>query len=136
MSPRISFGRWTLRDSPRSKIALVGMAMILIGFAYSFSGWAPPWLKGAMGLHVHGGGTEVHSKADDDKYFLGSIIISPRRGDKCLERGLDNRNGLMWDKGYVNCDVVAPLKSLQGDARGLAARRLKAIGKAFTPGSN
>ena len=70
-----------------------------------------------------------------EERYLGSIILSPRRGDKCWERGLDNRNGAMWDKGPVDCDVVPPLKTLQ-DAKGLAAKRLKAIGKAFMNGGS
>ncbi len=83
------------------------------------------------------GQVRSEKKADIAAHYLGSIIVSPRRGDKCFEVGLDNRNGAMWDKGYVNCDVVPPLSTLREQAKGLAARRLKAIGNAFsakTPG--
>lgn len=132
MSRQISFGRRKWRDSPVSIIVLAGIAIILIVFIYSFNGWAPPWLRGATGLHVNGAG-QVHGNAKDEGRYLGSIILSPKRGDKCWERGLDNRNGAVWDKGPVDCDVVPPLKRLQEEAHGMAAQRLKAIGKAFAP---
>jgi hypothetical protein len=83
---------------------------------------------------MHGSGVgHARTKKIDESHYLGSIILSPQRGDKCWERGLDNRNGAMWDKGYIDCDVIPPLKTLQDEAKGLAAQRLKAIGKAFTP---
>ena len=109
------------------------MAIILISFVYYFSGWPAPWRFGAQGLHAGGGSGHAVAKVDPNAHYLGSIILSPRSGDKCWERGLDNRNGAMWDKGYVECDVVPPLKKLQSEAKGLAARRLKAIGNAFAP---
>ena len=135
MSPQVSLGRWTWRDRPMSILALAGIAISLIVSAYYFNGWAPPWLRGAIGLHGSG---VVHGRAQgtDDNHYLGSIILTPRRGDKCWERGLDNRNGAMWDKGPVDCDVVPPLKTLQDQAKGLAAQRLKAIGNAFSPNNN
>lgn len=93
---------------------------------------------GVIGLHGNGPGIgQGGGKAGgDDARYLGSIILSPKRGDKCWERGLDNRNGAMWDKGPVDCDVVPPLKRLEEDAKSLAARRLKAIGKAFVSGGD
>lgn len=140
MSPRVSLGRWTLRDWRMSSIVLVGIPIILVVLIYSFSGVARPWLQGALGLHIGGGAGQSQSQGSGEdgeaKHYLGSIIVSPRRGDKCLERGLDNRNGAMWDKGYVDCDVIPPLKALEDQAKGLAARRLKAIGRAFTPNNN
>ena len=81
---------------------------------------------------MNGAGHVRTQKPDPTKHYIGSIIVSPKRGDKCRELGLDNRNGAMWDKGYVNCDVVPPLSALQDQAKGLAARRLKAIGHAFS----
>lgn len=133
MSPQISLGRWTWRDRPVSLIALAGFALSLILSAYYFDNWAPPWLRGAIGLHGSGPGIgQAGGKAGgDNTRYLGSIILSPTRGDKCWERGLDNRSGAMWDKGPVDCDVIPPLKTLQEEAKGLAARRLKAIGRAF-----
>jgi hypothetical protein len=121
-----------------SMFALAGIALSLIVSAYYFNGWAPPWLQGAIGLHGSGPGTAQSSakKGAGDAHYLGSIILTPRRGDKCWERGLDNRNGAMWDKGPVDCDVVPPLKMLQEQAKGLAAQRLKAIGNAFSPKGN
>ena len=132
MSPQVSLGRWTLRDSPMSRLALVGIALSLFVLVYYFNGWAPPWLKGALGLQGRGAG-QIHAKSDPNAPYLGSIILSPRRGDKCWERKLDNRNGAMWDKGPVDCDVIPPLKALEDQAKGLAAQRLRAIGRAFTP---
>jgi hypothetical protein len=117
-----------------STIALVGIATSLIALSYLFSGWAPRWLAHASWLHMNGAGHVRTQKIDPEAHYLGSIIVSPERGDKCRELGLDNRNGAIWDKGYVNCDVVPPLSALQNDAKGLAARRLKAIGKAFAFG--
>ncbi len=116
-------------------LALAGFAAILFVSAYNFKGWAPPWLQAAIGLHGSGPGIGQGGGKGNDERYLGSIILSPRRGDKCWERGLDNRNGAMWDKGPVDCDVVPPLKTLQEDAKGLAAQRLKAIGKAFMSGA-
>ena len=120
-----------LRDLPASRIVLAGIAIILVVFVYYFSGWPLPWRFGGQ-LQAGGGGHSI-AKVDPNARYLGSIILSPRSGDKCWERTLDNRNGAMWDKGYVECDVVPPLKKLQSEARGLAARRLKAIGNAFAP---
>lgn len=121
-----------------SILALAGTAIFLIVSAYNFSGWAPPWLRGAIGLHGSGPGMgQAGSQArGDEVHYLGSIILSPKRGDKCWERGLDNRSGAMWDKGPVDCDVIPPLKTLQENAKGMAARRLKAIGEAFSPKRN
>lgn len=133
MSPQISLGRRTLREWSLACIALTGIALALIILIYSFRGWAPPWLRGAVGLHMQGGAGHAQGPESDAQRYVGSIILSPQRGDKCLERKLDNRNGMMWDKGYVDCDVIPPLKTLESQARGLAARRLKAIGKAFGP---
>lgn len=113
-------------------IVLVGIVTILIVFSYLFSGWAPRWLQHATGLHMNGAGHVRAQKTDPAAHYIGSIIVSPRRGEKCAEFGLDNRDGAMWEKGYVSCDVVPPLSALQGDTKGLAARRLKAIGKAFS----
>lgn len=135
MSSQSSLGRWTLRDWPMSRIALGGIAISLAILFYYLNGWVPPWLRGAGNLY--GGGTaQAQTKQNDDAHYLGSIILSPRRGDKCWERGLDNRNGDIWDKGYVDCDVVPSLKTLQEEAKSLAARRLKAIGRAFISNSN
>ena len=125
-----------LRDLPTSRIALAGLAIILIAFVYYFSGWPLPWRFAAQNVQAGGAGGGTAEKADPNAHYLGSIILSPRRGDKCWERMLDNRNGTMWDKGYVECDVVPPLRKLQDEAKGLAARRLKAIGNAFAPKGN
>ena len=115
-----------------SRIALAGIAISLIVLIYLFSGWAQPWFGHVSWLHMNGAAHVRTQKDDPQAHYIGSIIVSPRRGDKCREVGLDNRTGAMWDKGYVNCDVVPPLSMLQDQARGLAARRLKAIGKAFS----
>ena len=136
MAPQISFGRWTWRDRPATTVALAGIAIFLIASVYNFNAWAPPWLRGAIGLHGAGVGLAGGKDADDEAQYLGSIILSPKRGDKCWERGLDNRNGAMWDKGPVDCDVVPPLKTTQEEAKGLAAKRLKAIGQAFSNKGN
>lgn len=136
MASHVSLGRWTWRDWRLSRFVLGGIAILMIISLYLFSGWAPPWLQNAIGLHVPGMGHASSDVDSEQAHYLGSIILSPRRGDKCWERGLDNRNGMMWDKGPVDCDVVPPLKQLQDEARGLAAQRLKAIGKAFSPTAN
>ena len=119
-----------------SRFVLAGIATILIALAYLFSGWAPPWLTHVSWLHMNGTGHPHTQQVDPQTHYIGSIIVSPTRGDKCRKLGLDNRNGAMWDKGYVNCDVVPPLSTLQNEAKGLAARRLKAIGKAFATGNH
>ena len=137
MPSRISLGRWSWRDKPVSMLAVAGFAIILFVSAYNFNGWAPSWLQGLIGLQGSGPGMGRGQGGEiDEERYMGSIILSPTRGDKCWERGLDNRNGAMWDKGPVDCDVVPPLKTLQEDAKGLAAKRLKAIGKAFMNGHN
>jgi hypothetical protein len=118
---------------------LVGLAASLVVSIYYFYGWTPPWLWGAMSWHGSDAGevgTRTKKEGKDDTHYLGTIIMSPRRGDKCWERGLDNRNGAMWEKGPIDCDVVPSLRTLEEEAKGLAARRLKAIGKAFAPKSN
>ncbi len=119
-----------------SKFALAGVAVSLIVFLYFFNGWAPPWLLGGSDLHGNGETAAHTKKSGKEKHYMGSIILSPNHGDKCWEIGIDNRNGAMWDKGYVNCDVIPTLKTLQEEAKGLAARRLQAIGRAFLPKGN
>ena len=75
------------------------------------------------------------SATNNDKRYSGSIIVVPERGDRCLERGIDNRTGKMWDKGLVNCDEVVK-KHLEEDQRSsLSGVRMHAIGKAFRPDS-
>lgn len=106
-----------------------------MAFIFLFSNWTPPWLKNATGLHMNGAG-QVHTNKSDQTHYIGSIILSPKHGGKCWERKLDNRNGAMWDKGYVKCDIYPPLNTLQTEAVGLAARRIKAIGQAFAPTGN
>jgi hypothetical protein len=121
-----------------SRTVLAGIVVSLAVSIYYFNGWTPRWLWGVIswrGSDVSEVGTKT-KKEGSDTHYLGTIILSPRRGDQCWERGLDNRNGAMWEKGPIDCDVVPSLKTLEEEAKGLAARRLKAIGKAFAPKGN
>ena len=55
----------------------------------------------------------------------------PDRGERCLELGLDNRTGQMWEKGYINCYDVVARYNARDKLFKLNGERLRIIGKAF-----
>src|SRR5665647_539801 len=92
---RVSARRWLLRDIPLSFVLFVWVAFCFSILIYFFD-WAQVRHETAASPQMN--------YANNDKLYTGSIIIVPTRGDLCWERMLDNRNGKMWDKGYVRCD--------------------------------
>lgn len=70
-----------------------------------------------------------------DKFYTGSIVV-PDTTDRCWQFGFDNRNGKIWDMGFIDCDEFsAQAKSAQA-ARDLGRERLLAIKKSLQRGGN
>lgn len=130
MATRASSRRWLLRDIPRSYVVFVWLAFGL-SLLYFFSDWSPVRREAA----VQPQNVNNANATNNDKRYAGSIIVVPERGDRCLERGIDNRTGKMWDKGFVNCDEVAKKLSEEKQRSSLSDVRMHAIGKAFRPDS-
>ena len=126
MASRTSHRRWLLREVPHI-VALFAWAAF--GFAiltyFVDSTQLQRWM-----LATYRGTAAAKTPADvnnGQKPYSGSILFVPPRGDYCAEWTFDNRNGEMWDKGPVNCSVMAPRDANEG----LSAERMRAIGKAF-----
>ena len=131
MASRVTFERWLLRDLPYVKVVFVWIAFGCSVFFY-LSDWPPHRREAA----VRPPSSNIISinQNDNDEVFTGSIVISPTRGEQCWERRLDNRTGKMWDKGFVNCYEVVPQEQTHKFGEGTSAKRIRAIGKAFSRG--
>jgi len=116
---------WLLRDLPYTYVAFVWVAFALSILIY-FIDWSPVRRETAVRPQLNSVNND-----NNDKLYTGSIIIVPTRGDLCWERRLDNRNGKMWDKGYVSCYKVASQLAKNNPPKGIGAMRLRAIGKAL-----
>jgi len=72
--------------------------------------------------------------SDDDRLITAStasIILVPRRGERCWQRILDNRTGRMWDRGYVNCYEAVAQASEPTPGVAVTSVRLTAISNGF-----
>jgi hypothetical protein len=125
---RASRRRWLFSDIPRTVVLLVWFAFgasILFYFGDWFS-----FREDAAVTPQSRNFTSIN-KNDNANLYTGSMIIVPSRGDQCWERKLDNRNGKMWDKGYVNCDEAASRIAAENKPEGISVQRLRSIGNAF-----
>jgi hypothetical protein len=131
MATRISSHRWFLRDIPRTYVVLVWLAFGL-SLLFFFSDWSPVRREAAVQQQQNVNNANATNNA---RRYAGSIIVVPERGNRCLERGIDNRTGEMWDKGFVDCDEVA--RKLLGEKQrsSLSDERMYSIVKAFRPNS-
>jgi len=137
MATRVSSHRWLLRDIPLTYVLLVWLAFGL-SLLYFFSDWSPAQREAAVQQQSptqQQQNVNNVNATNNDKRYAGSIIVVPERGDRCLERGIDNRTGKMWDKGFINCDEVAQRLSEEKQRSSLSDVRMRAIGKAFHPDS-
>lgn len=71
--------------------------------------------------------------ADDDKLYTGSIILVEHK-DRCWLRTMDNRTGLMWDQGYVDCDAVVAAMT-PAVKQPVSILRINSISQAFRRGN-
>ena len=122
MALRASDGRWLRRDKSRIIAVLVWMAFgtsVLLFFTdlSAISRRAQPQ-------------PEITQSGYDNELYTGSIIFIPPTGERCWQRMLDNRDGKLWDKGYVSCDEAIS-QLLDSKRHGGTAVRLRKISKVF-----
>ena len=130
MVPRKFRRRWRKDEFPRAFMLLVwaGFAVALL---LSALGWSP--LRSTLTLRHHAKASAVAVPVpSNDELYTGSIYFVPEIGDYCWQRMLDNRNGAMWDKGYVDCDsLLEPQKPEPSQSRSMSSERMLAIGRAL-----
>lgn len=115
------------------------MLLVWAGFAaallLSALGWSP--LRSTLMLKHRAKASAIAPVPSSDELYTGSIYYLPTLGQFCWERMLDNRNGDMWDKGYVDCDgLLEPEKPEPSPQRSMSGERMLAIGRAFRGGDN
>jgi hypothetical protein len=128
MASRTSRRRWLFSDIPRTIVLLIWFA-----FGASILFYFGDWFSFREDAAVTPQSSNVTSinKNDNANLYTGSMIIVPNRGEQCWERKLDNRNGKMWDKGFVNCYEAASRIAAQNKPEGISVLRLRSIGNAF-----
>lgn len=122
----------------RRDVRLVYVLIVWAAFAFTL-------------FYVFSGGVKTHrveqvkpamqakSKAQtDDELYTGSIILVPPTGDQCWQMQIDNRDGRMWDTGYVDCYAAVSDLAENRRAGTISAKRIQSISSAFrgsgTPG--
>ena len=110
------------------------MLLVWAGFAaallLSALGWSP--LKSALAFRHHAKTIVVAPLPNSDEVYTGSIYFVPAAGAYCWERLLDNRNGDMWDKGYIDCEgVLEPPPPAKDPSGGMSGERMRAISRAL-----
>ena len=131
MASLVDRRHWYSRNGPRA-FALLVWAAFGIGLLVNSVIWspvklaftAPPKPKAAIEKPV----------ISDDELYTGSIVFVPSFGEYCWERMLDNRTGVMWDKGYVDC--YEAVQGARGPHSTMSGERMLAIGKALRRGGN
>ena len=130
MALRIIRRPWYSRDIPRA-ITLVVWVAFGIGLLINSVDWSP--LKVAFTAPPKPKAATDKPVISDDELYTGSIVFVPPFGDYCWERMIDNRNGVMWDKGYVDCYEAV---QQSGRHSTMSGARMLAIGKALRHGGN
>ena len=122
MALRASDGRWLRRDKSQTIAVLIWMAFgtsVLLFFTDLLAISRPAQPQ-----------PEITQSGSDNELYTGSIIFIPTRGERCWQRMLDNRDGKLWDKGYVSCDEAIS-QLLDSKRHGGTAVRLRKISKVF-----
>jgi len=65
---------------------------------------------------------------EDEDVRTGSILITPRRGDRCQRSLFDNYTGLIWPAGFVSCEAAL---TKSNEKLPSTPERLQIIGGAF-----
>ena len=130
MASRVLSRRHFFRDLPPA-ILLIGCAVVGIGIlAVLFPYWSPLPRGSTTAPHLKVSKPQLNEFGFDKRY-AGEIITSSSDDENCHQLIFDNRNGDMWDKGYVNCDGEL-LQFLHKDRpKNSEAFRLREVGKAF-----
>ena len=126
MASRLSIRQNFFRDLPPA-IVLLGCAFVIVSLAiFLFPYWSPSPRDGATRPHSKELEPQLNEFNFDNRY-AGKIVTGLPYENKCRELILDNRNGKIWDKGYINCDEI-----LRKDHReNMDLLRLREVGKAF-----
>jgi len=126
--------RWRRDEFPRAFMLLVwaGFAVALL---LSALGWSP--LRSSLVFRHHAKPKAVVPVPSSDELYTGSIYFVPSIGDYCWQRMLDNRNGDMWDIGYIDCEaVLEPQKPEPSPRRTMSGERMLAISRALRHGGD
>jgi len=115
------------------------MLLVWAGFAaallLSALGWSP--LRASLAFKLPVKTAAVAPLPESGEVYTGSIYFVPPAGIYCWERMLDNRNGDMWDKGYVDCKgVLEPQPPVKDPNGGMSGERMRAISRALRHGDD
>ena len=105
----------------------------------SSTGWSP--LNGAL-KPLHGAFKKSEPKVAElqpsstgkgsgHEVYTGSIVFVPSYGDDCWERMLDNRTGVIWDKGRIDCYDYFRQSAEPSPGRSMSGERMLAISRAL-----
>ena len=120
MASRALHRRRFLRDLP--------LAYRLVALSVLFAAVVAYWM---MGFTASRPIKKKHVEESDAQKYTGTIVLPTDRRDTCHFLSLDNRTGLLQEKGYGPCEVTNyDFNSEPGP------RRLIEIGKAFRSKSN
>jgi hypothetical protein len=137
MASHVSSRHHVLRDLPRTFVVLVCAALVASLLILFFHYRSPAHRENAVKPQLNELGLQLNelrpqlNEFNIDKRYAGSIVAGSLYEDKCREFILDNRNGNMWDKGYVKCYDVFSQPSEENPPIGMDAFRLREVGKAF-----
>jgi hypothetical protein len=116
-------------------LKLVYVLLVWAAFAFTFFYVFSGGVRSNRVEHVPPTTQAKKSKAQtDDEIYTGSIILVPPTGTKCWQMMIDNRDGYMWETGYVDC-YVAVAELAEAKRKGsINANRIKTISNAFRGG--
>jgi hypothetical protein len=119
-------------SSLRHDLRLVYVLLVWAAFAftlfYVFSGS----IKSQRVKHAPPPPAQARTQAEiDDEIYTGSIILVPPTGDQCWQMMIDNRDGRMWETGYVDCYVAVSELAENKRAGTISSKRIQSISNAF-----
>jgi hypothetical protein len=130
MASRVSSSNHFFRDLPPAFVLVRCVIVSVIFLIVLFSYFSPLLHESITRPHLNGQEPQLN-EFNFDKRYAGEIITGSVYDDKCRDIVFDNRNGNMWDKGYVNCDGML-LQFLHKDQpKNMDEIRLREVGKAF-----
>ena len=121
MATRAPHRRRLLRDLP--------LAYRLVALSVVFAAVVAYWMNEVIASRTIK--KEVHVEESDDQKYTGTIVLPTDRRDTCRFLSLDNRTGLLEEKGYGPCEVTSYEFKSEPDQS-----RVVQIGKAFRRKSN